>query len=165
MIFTDLVAGDSIFLDANILVYHFGPHAVFGSACNQLVQRIENKELVGFTSTAVLSELAHRLMTFEASVLFSWSSKVVDRLKQNPAAVGQLSKFRQAVAKVPQLGIRVLTIPESLVETAAAISLQTGLLSNDALIVAAMHHHGLTRLASHDADFDRVQSLTRYAPA
>jgi predicted nucleic acid-binding protein len=165
MIFMDLLAGDSIFLDANTLVYHFGPHAVLGPACNQLVQRIENQELVGFTSTPVLSELAHRLMTFEASVLFSWPSKVVDRLKQNPAAVGQLSKFRQAVTKVPQLSIRILTIPESLVETAAAISQQTGLLSNDALIIAVMQHHGITRLASHDVDFDRVPGITRYAPA
>ncbi len=164
MTFADLLAGASIFLDANTLVYHFGPHPVFGPACNQLLQRIENGELAGFTSTPVLSELAHRLMTFEASALFGWPSKIVDRLKQNPAAVGQLTRFRQAVAKVPQFNIKVLIIPEPLVETAAAISQQTGLLSNDALIVAIMQAHGLTNLASHDADFDRVPGLTRYAP-
>jgi hypothetical protein len=32
MIFTDLAAGDSIFLDANTLIYHFGPHPIFGPA-------------------------------------------------------------------------------------------------------------------------------------
>ena len=165
MTFVDLAAGESIFPDANTLVYHFGPHPVFGPACSQLVQRIENGEVAGFLSTPVLSELAHRLMTFEAAALFGWPSKVVDRLKQNPAAVGQLTRFRQAVAKVPQLNVKVLTIPEGLVETAAAVSQQTGLLSNDALIVAVMEANGLTKLASHDADFDRVQGLTRYAPA
>ena len=35
---------------------------------------------------------------------------------------------------------------------------------NDALIVGVMLAHGLTRLASSDADFDRVPGLTRYAP-
>jgi predicted nucleic acid-binding protein len=30
--------------------------------------------------------------------------------------------------------------------------------------VALMQHQGLTRLASHDADFDRVPGITRYAP-
>jgi len=30
--------------------------------------------------------------------------------------------------------------------------------------VALMRQHGLTRLASHDADFDRLTGLTRYAP-
>ena len=37
--------------------------------------------------------------------------------------------------------------------------------SSDALIVAVMRAAGLTHLASHDADFDRVHGLTRYAPA
>jgi predicted nucleic acid-binding protein len=91
---------------------------------------------------------------FDSSTFFS-----------NPATVGQLSRFQQAVAKVPQLNIRVLTIPESLVETAAGVSQQTGLLSNDALIVAVMQANGLVDLASHDADFDRVPGLKRYAPA
>jgi predicted nucleic acid-binding protein len=58
----------------------------------------------------------------------------------------------------------VLTIPAALVATAAAVSQQTGLLSDDALIVAVMRHYGLANLASHDADFDRVPGITRYAP-
>jgi len=165
MIFADLPAGASIFVDANTLVYHFGPHPMFGPACQQFVQRIENGEITGYTSTPVLSEVAHRVMTLEASTLFGWPSKIVDRLKQNPAAVGKLSKFRQAVEKIPQLNIQVLTVAESLVEIAAGISQQTGLLSNDALIVAVMQARGLTNLASHDADFDRAPGLTRYAPA
>jgi predicted nucleic acid-binding protein len=32
------------------------------------------------------------------------------------------------------------------------------------LIVAVMQQHGLTALASHDADFDRVPGITRHAP-
>jgi predicted nucleic acid-binding protein len=104
-------------------------------------------------------------MTFEASVHFGWSSKIVQRLRQNPTAIQQLDKFRQALALIPNLGIRVLTIPDSLIEEAAAVSKQCGLLSNDALIVAVMQQHGLTHLASHDTDFDRVPTLTRYAPA
>jgi predicted nucleic acid-binding protein len=39
-----------------------------------------------------------------------------------------------------------------------------GLLGNDAMIVAVMQANGLTKLASNDADFDRVPGLTRYAP-
>ncbi len=165
MIFADLAAGDSIFLDANTLVYHFGPHPHFGVACHKLIEQIENQTLFGCTSTAVLSEVAHRLMTFEVAILFGRPSKIVDRLKQNPTSVGQLSKFREAVSKVPQLGIRILTIAESFVESATVISQQSGLLSNDALIVAVMQANGLTKLASHDADFDRVSWITRYAPA
>ena len=33
MIFADLAVGDSVFLDANTLVYHFAPDPVLGAAC------------------------------------------------------------------------------------------------------------------------------------
>jgi predicted nucleic acid-binding protein len=42
MTFADVVAGDTVFLDANTLVYHFTSDAQYGSACRQLLQRIEN---------------------------------------------------------------------------------------------------------------------------
>lgn len=51
-----------------------------------------------------------------------------------------------------------------LVVTAVALSQSLGLLSNDAFIVAVMTANGLTRIASHDSDFDRVPGITRYAP-
>jgi predicted nucleic acid-binding protein len=38
-------------------------------------------------------------------------------------------------------------------------------LTNDALIVAAMQANVLTNLASNDKDFNRVPGLVRYAPA
>ena len=165
MTFADLLGGERLFRDANPMVYHFGAHPALGPACTQLLRRIENQELAAFTSTHVLSEAAHHLMTLEAATRFGWTSKVVQHLKQQPTAIQQLSAFRQAVEKVPQLGIQVLTVPPDLIATAAALSQQHGLLSNDALIVAVMQANGLTRLASNDADFDRVPGLTRYGPA
>ena len=51
------------------------------------------------------------------------------------------------------------------VSAAAVVSRPTGLLGGDALVVAVMRQHGLTHPASHDADFDRVPALTRYAQA
>src|SRR5713226_7812868 len=109
MIFADLVTGDSVFLDANTLVYHFSPHPQFGPTCNQLVQRIQNRDLLGFTSTHMLTEVAHRLMTFEAAALAGWSSgKVTRRLRQQPAAIRDLSRFRVAVESIFNSHIQVL---------------------------------------------------------
>ncbi|MCI0376898.1 MAG: hypothetical protein L0215_04785 [Gemmataceae bacterium] len=67
MTFADLVAGDSVFVDANTLTYHFQPHPVWGPLSSDLLRRIENQELLGFTSTHVLGEVSHRLMTIQAS--------------------------------------------------------------------------------------------------
>ena len=164
MTFAALAAGESVFLDANPLVYHFAPDPLFGPACHQLIARAENKEILAFTSTHVLSEAAHHLMTLEASALFGWTSKVVEHLRQQPTAIQKLTNFRQAIEKIAQLNIQVLTVPTGLIATAAAVSQHYGLLSNDALIVAIMQSNGLIHLASLDADFDRVPGLTRYSP-
>jgi predicted nucleic acid-binding protein len=63
-----------------------------------------------------------------------------------------------------RFAVRILTIPPHLIAAAAAVSIQHGLLTNDALVVAVMEANGLTNIASSDADFDRVPWLTRYAP-
>jgi len=166
MIFADLPGGASVFVDANTLVYHFQPHPVFGPACTDLVERIEHLQLVGITSTHVLSEMAHRLMTLEACTAFGWPFQgIAQRLSQHPDHVQVLTRFRQAIREVPRCGIQVLTIPPTLIDIAGAVSQQTGLLTNDALVIAVMQANGLTNLASNDADFDRAPGLRRYAPA
>ena len=166
MTFADLQRGDSLYVDANTLVYHFEPHPTFGPDCTQLLARIENQEILGFTSTHILTEVAHRLMMIEAARLPGWSAtKVKQRLQRQPATIQRLTLFRTAIEELLQGHLQVLTVPPLLVLSATIISQQTGLLSNDALVVAVMQAHGLTNLASNDADFDRVPGITRYVPA
>ena len=164
MIADALPSGASLFFDANPLVYYFASDPILGPACARLITRIQNQELRAYTSTHVLSEAAHQLMAVEAATQFGWKSKAVQRLNQQPDKVQQLTRFRQAIQQVPQLGIQVLTIAPSLIDAGALVSQQTGLLTNDALIVALMQANGLTNLASNDPDFDRLPGITRYAP-
>jgi predicted nucleic acid-binding protein len=166
MTFTHLVPGDVVFVDANIFVYHFAPDPVLQAPCGQLLQRIENREIQAFTSTHVLAEAAHRLLTLEARTRFQWSSgKVVQRLKQNPSSLQQFTQFRTALEHVVQSRLVVLPASAALLVAAAGFCQHPGLLITDALSVALMQAHGLTKLASDDTDFDRVPGLTRYAPA
>jgi predicted nucleic acid-binding protein len=90
---------------------------------------------------------------------------IAARLRKHPGEVQKLTAFRQAIQEVPQYGLQILTIPPALIDAVAAVSQQTGLLSNDALIVAVMQANAISKLASTDADFDRVPGLTRYEPA
>jgi hypothetical protein len=88
---------------------------------------------------------------------FGWPVRgIAQRLRKHPALVRQLTTFHQTVEMILQSRIQVLAVSPSWILTASTISRQTGLLSNDALIVAVMQNHGLTDLASNDADFDRV---------
>lgn len=166
MTFATLSTGDSVFVDANILTYHLQPHPAWGPSCSGLLQRIEIQDLVGFTSTHVLAELAHRLMTIEASTVFGWPfAGIGNRLRTHPQEVCKLSAFRRAVEKVMQGNMRILTVTSGMLAAAVAFSQQVGLLTNDAIIVAVMQANGLTHLASSDTDFDRVPGITRVAPS
>jgi predicted nucleic acid-binding protein len=166
MTFVDLIAGDAVFLDANTFVYHFAPDPKWSGPCGQLLQRIQNQEIEGHTSAAILSEVAHRLMTIEARIRHGWTTgKMLQRLKQNPKIVQALSNSPAAVASIVRSRIHIFPVDSALVIAATAISQQTGLLNNDALMAALMHAHGLTKLASNDSDFDHVPGITRYAPA
>jgi hypothetical protein len=42
MTFADLVAGESVFVDANILTYRFQPHPMQGPVSSNLLQRIDD---------------------------------------------------------------------------------------------------------------------------
>jgi len=165
MTFEEIPPGTTVFVDANTLVYHFVPDPDFGAACRVLLRRFARRELAGFTSAHVVSNVAHRIMTLEAMDRFGWPPAGIGRrLLRHPDNLRQLTRFRQTVDEIPAFGIHVLPITMPLVSAAAAMSQQDGLLSGDALVVAVMREHGLANLASHDADFDRVPGMTRYAP-
>jgi predicted nucleic acid-binding protein len=112
MTFADLVAGEAVFLDANTLVYHFVSDPLYGAACSRLLQRIEAQELPGFTSTHVLTEMAHRLMAIEAISSFAWpAAGIARRLRQHAPQVQQLAGFHHATERVLQSRLQVLVIP------------------------------------------------------
>ncbi len=165
MTFADLPTAASVFLDAKTIVYHFSRHTRYGPACTTLLERVARQELVAYTSSHVVSEAAHRLMTLEAIDRYGWPyAGIAQRLRKHPAEIQALTRFRQAVDEFPRFGIQELTVASTLVHVALERSQQHGLLHNDALIVAIMEANGLTRVASEDGDFDRVRGLTRYAP-
>lgn len=165
MIFADIPAGTALFVDTNTFVYHFIADPLYGAACTALLDRIDNQDVQGITSAHVLGEMAHRLMTLEAQQRFGWPpTGLANRLRRHPSQIQQLSWHNRGIDEVRAIGFRVLPVEGGDVSHAADVSSQVGLLSNDALIVFLMQRHGISHLASLDADFDRVPGITRYAP-
>ena len=165
MTYADLPAGSTIFVDAGPFIHHFEPNAVYGPSSTAFLERIENQEIDGVTTTHIISEVAHRLMTIEAMQTCGWKSAgIALKLRNHPREVQTLKHFRRAIQEIPLFGVRITIVDPTWPETAAGITQQTGLLHNDALVVAAMRGLGMTNLASPDPDFDRVIGITRYDP-
>src|SRR5579859_4825740 len=119
MTFADIPAGTAIFLDANTLIYHFTNDPNCGPACTDLVKQVELNQLQGFTSTHVLADVAHRLMTLEAISLMGWPlTALAARLRKHHEEIPKLSVYRQAISRITQLGIRVLQVNFPNVEAA-----------------------------------------------
>jgi predicted nucleic acid-binding protein len=153
-----------VFIDANTFIYHFTSHALFGPACRDLIRRIDQDDLLGFTSTHILTEVSHRMMMIEAANLPNWgASNVRRRLLRQPQVISGLVLFQNSVQTIISSKVVVLSPTPQSVLDATTVSQQVGLLSNDALVVAVMRHQGLVSIASNDSDFDRAAGITRYA--
>jgi predicted nucleic acid-binding protein len=163
--FDQLPSGTAIFIDANCLVYAVVADPRYGPSCKRLLERVDNQDVPGFTSAHVLSELAHRVMTLEAVSRFNRPlAGMANWLRRHPAEVQQLSRHRQAIDEIRLAKVGVVPIDGADVSRAADLSGPHGLLSSDALVIVIMQRHGLSQLASLDADFDRVPGIIRYAP-
>jgi predicted nucleic acid-binding protein len=124
MTFVAIPQNASVFIDANTFVYHFSLHPALALPCQELLDRVFRKELVAFTSTHVLNDVAHRLMTMEAATTFGWTGPgITQRLRRHPAEIQKLTRFRQAIQQVPHFGVQVVSIPPVLVETATSLRL------------------------------------------
>ena len=55
--------------------------------------------------------------------------------------------------------MRILIITEEVVEIASSLASKYNLLPNDALIAATCKHHSITKIATFDPDFERVDFL------
>ena len=92
MTLADIPAGTAVFVDANIFLFALTHHPVNGAACEVFLDRVEHQEITAITSTHILGEVVHRLMTIEASDRFGWPAQgIANRLRRHPLEVQQLA--------------------------------------------------------------------------
>jgi predicted nucleic acid-binding protein len=156
----------AVFIDTNIFLYHFGPDPKFGAECQLMFDGITKyQRFTAYTSTLVLSEVAHQLMIMVAVTQLGLPlAGVTKRLQNHPSEVQKLRRFRQAIDDIPRLGVEVLPIDRHISPLAASLSQLHGLLTHDAITLACMQDELIVHIASNDADFDRAPGITRYAP-
>ena len=154
--------GGTIFIDANIFLYHCWDQS---PSCSRLFGRIETGLIQGVTSTAVLTDVTHRLLIAEAIATYPQSTRHPVRfLKRHPSIVRKFSQTRILIDRLTQLPLQVISLTPSLWHQAVLITHELGLLMNDALIVACLRHLRLNHLASADRDFRVVPHLSLWIP-
>lgn len=154
-----------IFVDTNILVLGIQENGQFEQPCRDFIARITCKELEGFTSTGVVSELIHRFIVSEAKKLLGLTSQeTVEYLQKNPDLVKQLKQHATVVSQIGRMKIDIRPIEVKDLHKSKEYRAKYGLMANDSLIAAFMENNGLRHLATHDNGFKRVKELKVWMP-
>jgi predicted nucleic acid-binding protein len=160
--FEELKAGSSIFIDANIFIYHF---TGLSEECSSLLERCEGEEILCFTPANILLEVMHRLMMLEALAReLVTPGKVAKKLKNRPEIVKQLTAYAAQVKTIPEMNINIVPVTLELCERALFWQQQYGLMTNDALLIAACRQQNCLYLASNDTAFRQVENLILIQP-
>ena len=159
----DAVAvGTRLFLDSPIFLYVFSGSS---ADCRALLARCEERLVAGVTSVVVMTEVCHRLMAMEAVAKGLMPPAGAGRnLRSRPDVVRRLTDYREYLERIPLMGVDVLPLGIGLLMRAADVRAETGLLTNDSIVVATMRDAGVTAIATADRDFERVDGLQVYRP-
>jgi hypothetical protein len=130
-----------IFVDSNVPMYLVGAAHPNKLAAERMLERCIGERVPLVTDAEVLQEILHRY-----------------------TAIRRRDAIQPAFDVLLRIVDDVWSVDRRAAERAKAIVLERALLSaRDALHVALMQHHGVTRIASFDAGFDVIPGLERIA--
>ena len=153
------------FLDANILYYDVITQPALSEFSSTLVREIVTGQRKAATTLGAIADAVHKVMFSEAAMLFNRPrAGLLAWIKNHPEAIQQLSVFRAAAEKYATLPLNILEMDVEFVRRGADISANTGLLTNDAILVAAMEIYEIRHLVTNDDDFDHVPNITVWKP-
>jgi len=158
----ELPAGQTVFIDANIFIYHF---TGLSRECSRFLERRERRDLWGVTAAHILLEVLHRLMLIEAVTKgLVTSGNVAKNLRKRPDVLKQLADYQIQTEAILEMGTKVTGPTVDALKISHPYRRRDGLLVNDSLTAAVMEAEGILYLATTDPDFIRVEELRVYSP-
>ncbi len=155
--------GGFVFVDANIFIYAMQRHS---RQCVRLLQRCAEDDVTGFVADNILAEVMHVLMIAEARDN-NWitSANPARQLNAKPKRVAALHRYESLVRDILGMGLRLESLQREDFLTALSVQRQSGLLTNDALLVAMAIRLRIPAIASADKAFARAQGIKVYSPS
>jgi len=155
-----LPAGQRVYIDATVFIYHFTKAS---AQCSALLKRVERAELLGVTGAHTLAEVTHRLMIIEAVHRgLIQGGNLAAKLGAKRAAVRTLSTYQTSLDALLAIGLEVLPLDAAALRAGAMVRRTYGLLTNDSLNVALLQQARVTCLATSDRDFVDIPGLHIY---
>lgn len=125
---------DIVLIDANIILYALRDKS---AQCKRLIRRCVEREIFSVITSHILAEVTHRLMMVEAHEN-GWitGANPARQLSEQPERVKVLIRYEQAIKNLLAIGIRLEFLEKEDFITMMRVQRESGLLTNDALLVA-----------------------------
>ncbi|HJH32692.1 MAG TPA: PIN domain-containing protein [Methanosarcinaceae archaeon] len=152
---------EEIFIDANIFIYFFRLHSKYSESSKKFLSNLIDGKFKGFTTTLVLEEVAYALLI--RSVSDDFDQHPIEVIRETPEVIGKYSdRLHYAINII--LSMDNLAFLDTPVEQLYSMTLEMrhGLLTRNALYLAAIKENNIKNIASYDGDFDRVDSIVRW---
>lgn len=149
-------------VDANILLYHI---AGLSLDCKTFLQRVANEEVQAYLTSTIVAETLHRQMLIEAvTKRLVTPGKTLNKLKENPEVIKNLSDYFTEVQKLLQVPFWFLEVSLDDVEESHKLRRTYGMFVNDSINLACAQRRGISNIVTHDHDFDRVSTISVWTP-
>lgn len=154
--------GDSVVIDANIIIYAIQKES---KQCKDLLLRCAEEEINGIMPVHILAEVMHILMISEARDN-GWisGSNPAKQLSEKPDRIRQLLRYENLMKDLMSVNLKIISLEQEDFLTAMRIQRESGLLTNDALLVAVAERLRVESIASADKRFGLISGKILYSP-
>jgi predicted nucleic acid-binding protein len=153
-----------IFIDSNIFLYSYSTHKL-ANRCNRFLLKIEEVKFKGFVTPIVVDEVFYKSIVAEVMTKKTIPLKDISSyIKSNPSVLKTLKNPYEIVEDIlSKENIDVLDSSKNLGKITYFVKNYT-LLPSDALIAATCSGNKITKIATFDKDFERVDFLEIIKP-
>ena len=152
-----------IFIDTNIFVYALAKSHRHKNICVELLSKINEGIIIGFTSSTVINELFHTLLIGELKKKYG-DKDVIRFIKEHPDVISECSVAYIALDDVFDSTVVILPLTFEVLQHARTFSKKYNLLFSDAIHAASCKDYRIRNIATNDSDFDRVDFLKIWRP-
>ncbi len=154
--------GESVVVDANIIIYAIQRES---EQCKKFLLRCADNDISGVLPVHILSEVMHILMIAEARDN-GWITGVnpAKQLAEKPERIKNLYRYENLIKDLLAISLNIVSLENEDFLVAMRIQRETGLLTNDALLIAVAERLRIHAIASGDKGFNSIRLQLLYEP-
>jgi len=166
---SDHISNECIFIDANIFIYNALDNPICAESCSDFLMLVETDKIKAVITPMVMDEVLFKILVAEASqhiekfIIWNLKKKMKDPIFSS-VVYNHMKEYNEYLIELTYAGLEILDINERTSKKSIILGEKYGLLTTDAIHLAAMKQYEIIHLASNDSDFDKVDLIKVYKP-